>query len=81
MEDRESTALERVLKACTISAGARSAWLAGVVDPKARVSDGEGNSVGQNLLCINGFTDVAGSAGITSDDPRLVLPIFMGEKR
>lgn len=68
------------IKRCMIAAGARSAWLNGVAYPEAQVSDGEENAVAHNLACINGLIEAAGKAGISPDDSRLSLPIYMDER-
>ena len=70
--------MERILKKCMVSAGARYGWLNGLAYPEANISDGEENAVSQNLACINDMIETAGAAGISADDPRLTLPLYIG---
>ena len=72
--EERKLAMGLTLKLCMEAAGARSAWMGGMV------KDGFANASSLNLLCINSLGDAAGSTGLSRDDARLKTPNFLAPK-
>ena len=69
--EERKMAMGLTVKLCTEAAGARSAWMGGMV------KDGFANASSLNLLCIDSLGDAAGSTGLSRDDARLKTPSFL----